>query len=289
MKILVTGTSGRVGAAISLALRHSNHVVGLDIVPAPTTQVIADLGDAAALVAALRGCDAVVHAAALHAPHVGRVPDAEFMRVNVDATRQLLRLAADQGVRRFVLTSTTALYGSGGHGQSAAAWVDEQLTPRPQTIYHHSKLAAEQLVQEAAAAGDLSATVLRMSRCFPEPAPLMALYRLHRGIDLRDVVSAHEFALALTEPAYRLFVVSAATPFEPADAMALAIAAQEVLARRAPALVAEFARRGWPLPAAIDRVYASHALCRLGWQPHHGFEAVLTQLDSGSPEVLPDQ
>jgi UDP-glucose 4-epimerase len=34
-----------------------------------------------------------------------------------------------------------------------------------------------------------------MGRCFPEPAPAMALARLHRGIDARDVAEAHALAL----------------------------------------------------------------------------------------------
>lgn len=288
MKVLVTGASGRVGRAICAHLGASHEVLGLDRLPSPHTQWVADVGDAPTLARALNGVQAVVHTAALHAPHVGVAPEAEFQRINVDATRQLLKLAEAAGVERFVFTSTTALYGHAATPTGRAGWVDEALPPQPRTIYHRSKLAAEALVQRAAANGRLSATVLRMSRCFAEPAALMAAYRLHRGVDVRDVANAHALALGLAEPGYRVFIASGATPFERADCPALAHDAARVLRHKAPELEAAFAQRGWPLPRSIDRVYVPHALMALGWQPRHGFDEVLRQLDAASPEVLPE-
>ena len=60
----------------------------------------------------------------------------------------------------------------------------------------------------------MTVTSLRMSRCFPEPAEFMAWYRLHRGIDRRDVAEAHALALDRRGPP-ATYVISAATPFEP--------------------------------------------------------------------------
>ena len=74
-----------------------------------------------------------------------------------------------------------------------AVWVDEQLEPQPRDIYDQTKLEAEQLV--ASAGGSMTVTTLRMSRCFPEAAELMAWYRLYRGVDRRDVAEAHALAL----------------------------------------------------------------------------------------------
>lgn len=285
MKILVTGSSGRVGRAIHARLRGAHDVTGLDRRPSPTADIVASLDDEKTLAAALRGCDAVVHVAALHAPHVGQRPDAEFEAINVEGTARVARLAGEAGVRRIVFTSTTALYGSGG--VEAAEWVTEDTLPRPRTIYHHTKLAAERLLEAAVAEHGLAVTALRMSRCFPEPAPLMAVYRLHRGVDARDVAEAHALALDWEGPGFRKLVVSGAKPFLPEDAVALALRAPEVLAHRAPALVDAFAARGWDLPPAIDRVYdARRARDVLGWIPRHGFEEVLAELDRGSAEVL---
>ncbi len=288
MKILVTGATGRVGRALVVRLARQHQVRGLDRTPSSTAHWVGDLGDADLLRRALHGVDAVVHAAALHAPQVGRVPDAEFQRVNVDATRALAEAACAAGVGQIVYTSTTALYGDAATPPQAAGWVDEQLLPQPRTIYHRSKLAAEQLLARLADAGAFGLTVLRMSRCFPETAPQMACARLHRGVDARDVAEAHALALDTARPGVRLCIVSGATPFLPGDAAALKADAPAVLRRRAPALVQAFADRGWALPSSIDRIY-SPALARheLGWQPRHGFAEVLRQLDEASAEVLP--
>ncbi len=285
MKIVVTGSTGRVGRAIHARLAREHEVVGFDEKPSPTTDVVARLQDVVALGRVVQGADAVVHVAALHAPHVGIRSDSDFERINVEATGALARIAIAAKVRRFVFTSTTALYGSGGI--EAAEWVDEDTVPRPKTIYHRTKIAAEGLLESAANENGLAITALRMSRCFPEPAPLMAAYRLHRGVDARDVAEAHALALAWEGPGFRRFVISGATPFRREDAEGLCTRAPEVLAQRAPELVAAFVARGWKLPAAIDRVYdPARARAGLGWTPRFGFEEVLGELERGSPEVL---
>ncbi|MCW5662232.1 MAG: NAD(P)-dependent oxidoreductase [Piscinibacter sp.] len=281
MRIALTGGAGRIGRAIRARLAREHDVVALDRRAAPTVELVGDLGNETLLDRLCAGADALVHVAALHAPHVGVLPDSEFERINVLGTQRLIEAAARHGVARIVYTSTTALYGTGG-------WIDEDTPPRPRTVYHRSKLAAEALLEHAAAAGGPSVRILRMSRCFPEPAPAMAAYRLHRGVDARDVAEAHTLALAHDGPCCATYVISSTTPFEPGDMPALQRDAVPVLRRRAPGLVAEFARRGWPLPATIDRVYdAARARHALGWAPHHGVASVLAQADAGSTEVLP--
>ncbi|MDT7834353.1 NAD-dependent epimerase/dehydratase family protein [Aquabacterium sp. OR-4] len=320
MKVLVTGSSGRIGQAVLQALQAQGHAVqGLDQRPGPGSTWVGDLADAALLSRALRGVQAVVHAAALHAPQVGQLADAEFERVNVLGTQRLAQAALQAGVRRVVYTSTTALYGAGeaaAHAPgtpAAVPWITEATVPRPRTIYHRSKLAAERVLAEAVAAsqGALSLRVLRMSRCFPEPAPLMAVYRLHRGVDARDVAQAHLLALhhgpmpqagLSASPAgpglaggcgladVACFIVSGLPPFVPADAAALGSDLAGVLQRRCPGLLQAFAQRGWAVPAGIDRVYdPSLAVQCLGWRPRCGFESVLAQWAAGAPEVLAPQ
>jgi len=112
---------------------------------------------------------------------VGLVSEIDFQSVNVRATRTLAELAIEAGVKQFVFTSTTALYGSASTPGLTAAWVDEGLEPQARTIHHRTKLAAEVLLEAISLARALAVTVLRMSRCFPERAPIMASYRLHRG------------------------------------------------------------------------------------------------------------
>lgn len=288
MKVVVTGASGRVGRAIVVRLARAHEVVGVDRAPSSTAAIVGELDDAAVLDRACAGADAVVHAAALHAPHVGVLPDAEFERVNVGGTAAVVAAMVRHEVPRLVFTSTTALYGAAAERRGHAVWIDEATVPQPRTIYHRTKLAAEAFLHEAASRHGIAVRVLRMSRCFPEAAPVMAVYRLHRGIDARDVASAHEAALLHDGPLHALHLVSGRTPFHAEDAEALVLDAPAVLRRRCPALAEAFARRGWALPQSIDRVYdASLAATELGWEPRHGWDEVLAMHDRASSEVLP--
>lgn len=288
MKVLLTGSSGRVGRAIHHRLVRDGHdVLGYDASPSSTAAVVADLLDRNALEHAIDGCDAVVHVAALHAPHVGLRSEADFQRINVDATAMLVDVAKRAGATRFVLTSTTALYGDAATPEGHAGWVDEELVPAPRTIYHRSKLAAEAVVKDAAGSA-FGVGVIRMSRCFPEPANVMAAFRLHRGVDARDVATAHVAALSHIRSGIQHYVVSGETPFLRGDAEALWHDAAAVLRQRAPALVAAFDSRGWPLPMRIDRVYdSSRAIRELGWRPKHGLDSLLRMADEECGEVLP--
>ena len=286
MRVLLTGSSGRVGRTIYGALVPGHEVSGLDRHPFSTTRLVGDFCDADFLRRALIGVDAVIHTAALHAPHVGHLPDREFVRINVDGVQRLLDLALQAGVRNLVFTSTTAVYGYAIQ-RGACTWVDETTEPQPRTIYHRSKLQAEAMLESAAGPG-LTVRVIRMSRCFPEPVDRMAVYRLHRGIDLRDVAAAHLAALQADGPDFQRYIASGATPFHALDLPALSADPVEVILQRQPDLMQAFAQRGWPLRPRIDRVYDASAIERdLGWRSRHGWQAVLAHYDQGSIEVLP--
>jgi nucleoside-diphosphate-sugar epimerase len=287
MNILLTGSSGRIGRAIHARLCGEHRIVGFDVAPAATTEVVSSLAKTQRLRAELRDIDTVIHTASLHAPHVGVRSEAEFEAVNVDGTRDLVRLAMQAGVRRLVYTSTTAVYAAAAIAPDRAAWIDEDTPPLPRTIYHRSKLAAEAIVEAAAQDHGMPVCVIRMSRCFPEPAPVMALYRLHRGVDARDVADAHAAAVCDVHAGFRRYVVSGATVFTPEDAHELFRDAPAVLKRRAPDLVEAFERRRWPLPASIDRVYSSGRIrADLAWRPRYGYAEVLAELDRGSSTML---
>ncbi|MFS8110792.1 NAD(P)-dependent oxidoreductase [Rhizobium jaguaris] len=286
MRIVLTGSSGRLGRAIFNALATNHAVAGIDRSPFSTTHLLGDFADAVLLRGALTGADAIVHCAALHAPHVGTVPDGEFYRVNVEGTRLLAEASLAAGVKRLVFTSTTALY---GHAvlPGRCTWVDEDTVPQPRSIYHRTKLEAERILEDMAGP-DLHVRVLRMSRSFPEPANVMAAYRLHRGVDIRDVADAHAAALTNGGDHFQRHIISAGTLFKAEDCEALAVDVAAVIKLRAPGLAAKFAQRSWPLPQNIDRVYASKSAGTvLGWHFRFGYDEVFAQLQRGSLEVLP--
>lgn len=275
MKLLVTGSSGYIGAAIAARLRREADVVGLDLRPGPETTRVGDITDEDLVGHMLRGVSAVVHSAALHVPHLADSTEREFQRVNVDGTRTMVEAAAASGVSRFVLTSTTSVYGCSERGGPPATWAGEELAPQPADVYDRTKLAAEELVRRASE-GRMSSVILRMSRCFPESEHLVAFYRMYRGVDRRDAAEAHHQAVVGPVTGSVTVNVSAASPFRAEDLAALWDDPWPVIERRVPGVRAAFKQRGWPLPPRIDRVYpVEHAARLLGYRPRYGVDRLL--------------
>src|SRR3954470_10522541 len=206
MRILVTGSSGHLGEAL---MRTLDGAVGLDVLPSPYTSVVGSVADRATVKRALRGVDAVVHAATLHKPHVGSHSRQEFIATNLTGTLNLLEEAVAVGVSRFVFTSTTSAFGRAlvPPPGAPAAWITEDVRPVPRNIYGVTKVAAEDLCELAHRDHGLPCLILRTSRFFPEgddrddvraaypDANVKVNELLYRRVDIEDVVSAHERAL----------------------------------------------------------------------------------------------
>src|SRR5262245_39395396 len=143
MRILLTGSSGWLGQTLAPRLGALGHeVVGLDPVPAAQTTVVGSVTDRALVrsVIAEGRIQAIIHAGALHKPHIERHAPADFIAVNVAGTLNLLDEAVAQGVNRFVFTSTTSLMvsrriraGKAG-GARRAMWLTEDMQPEPRNI-----------------------------------------------------------------------------------------------------------------------------------------------------------
>jgi dihydroflavonol-4-reductase len=115
MKVLLTGATGFVGHHVALALasqgadlrmlvRKSSNLANLEGIPGDT--FVGDLAQPESIRTGLAGCDAVVHVAADYRLWI-RDPQAMY-RANVDGTRELLSMALESGVKRFVYTSSVA-------------------------------------------------------------------------------------------------------------------------------------------------------------------------------------
>jgi nucleoside-diphosphate-sugar epimerase len=298
MKILVTGSAGHLGEALVLSLREQGHeVAGLDILASPFTSERGSIADRATVRHAMAGARWVFHAATLHKPHVGTHGRQAFIDTNITGTLNLLEEAAANGVEAFVYTSTTSVFGDAliPPPGSPAAWVTEDVRPIPKNIYGVTKAAAEDLCQLFHRNQGLACIVLRTSRFFPEAdddEAARAAYAddntkanefLFRRVDIEDVVSAHLLA-AERAPALglRRYIVSATTPFMPEDLAELRRNAPVVLSRRVPGYEPEYARRGWKMAPAIDRVYVNErSRIQLGWQPRHDFRSLIERLKAG--------
>lgn len=137
---LVTGGSGKVGTWIVPALAAHGEVVVLDRVPPsarPARFVAGDVSDAAVVRAAISGCGAVVHLAAI----ADEAPLADLLAANVAATGHVLEAARSAGVQRVVLASSNRV--TGCYGRDVV--VSPTDPPRPDTFYGVSKVAVEAL------------------------------------------------------------------------------------------------------------------------------------------------
>jgi nucleoside-diphosphate-sugar epimerase len=149
-KVVVTGGSGRLGEfVIRELLAHSYEVLSLDRVP-PREKLcmswLADLRQPGDLFEAVRDTYGVIHLGAYQAPNLA--PDGETFSNNVSATYNVLRAAADMGVKRIVLASSTAAF---GFIYAKKLWapdylpLDEKHPSKPQDSYGLSKLVGEQI------------------------------------------------------------------------------------------------------------------------------------------------
>jgi UDP-glucose 4-epimerase len=300
VRVLVTGSSGHLGEALVRELRAAGaEVRGLDLLPSPWTDVVASVTDRPAVRGALAGVAAVLHTATLHKPHVATSARQDFLDTNVTGTLTVLEESVAAGVGRFVMTSTTSAFGRALRPAEGlpAAWITEDVVPRPRNVYGVTKVAAEDLCELVARQDGLPCLVLRTSRFFPEddddpavragydPGNAKVTELLHRRVDLADVVTAHVAALERA-PAlgFGRYVVSATTPFRPDDVAELRRDLPAVVDRVAPGWRPVYAARGWRLPTSIDRVYDNaRARAELGWRPRHDFAAALQALQEGRP------
>jgi UDP-glucose 4-epimerase len=298
MKILVTGSSGHLGEALVRTLREQAHeVVALDILESPFTTHVGSISDRDCVRRCMAGVEVVLHAATLHKPHVTTHSRQDFVDTNVTGTLNLLEEAVAAGVKSFVYTSTTSVFGDAlvPPADAAAAWVTEDVVPVPKNIYGVTRAAAEDLCQLFHRNRRLPCIVLRTSRFFPEEDDdrtvrdtyaddnAKANEYLHRRVDVEDVVSAHLLAARHASAlGFRRYIVSATTPFMPDDLAVLRRDAPAVVRRHVPHYEAEYARRHWTMVPRIDRVYVNaRARTELAWRPRYDFAFVIERLAAG--------
>jgi nucleoside-diphosphate-sugar epimerase len=296
MKVLVTGSAGHLGEALVRALgERGEEVVGLDILDSPFTSIVGSIVDRACVRRSMREVQIVFHAATLHKPHVATHPRQQFIDTNITGTLNLLEEAVAAGVKSFIYTSTTSVFGDAliPPEGAPAAWITEQVTPVPKNIYGVTKAAAEDLCQLFHRNQKLPCLVLRTSRFFPEEddnpkiretypdANTKVNELLYRRVDIEDVVSAHLLAAERTSAiGFRKYIISATSPFQPEDLADLRSDAPRVVRKYVPKYETEYVRRGWRIFPSISRVCVNQrARSELGWRPVYDFHRVIDALE----------
>lgn len=292
--VLVTGSAGHLGEGLAWTLSGEGVAVrGLDIKPSRHTTQVGSVFDPGIVSEAMAGIDTVFHTATLHKPHVKTHSRQDFIDTNISGTQTLLDAAEANGVRRFIFTSTTSVFGHAMQPEQGgdAVWVSEDLVPEPKNIYGLTKLTAEGLCRLAHRETGLPCVVLRTSRFFPEDddsVKVRSRYSadnskanefLYRRAELEDIVAAHVCAASCAEQiGFGLYIISASPPFCQSDLALLAEDAAQVVERYYPGFRDVYLDMGWEMFETLDRVYDnSKALRELGWKPRHDFQSVLDE------------
>ncbi len=222
--IVVTGAAGRLGKQVAqLLLDRGYEVLATDKAPAEglsTDFVVADLVEPEAVEKLLEKAESVVHLGAIPGPlsDDSRV----IFENNVQSTFNVMKAAAEKGLRRVVFSSSA--FGM-GWAHDGAAFVplylplDEEHPMMPFEPYGLSKQVGEVIGQMIARNSSTSVVSLRFTNVvypekqaeFPWPAPtpekpltlVMWAYA-----DPRDVVEAHLLALEADLQGHEAFLIA---------------------------------------------------------------------------------
>ena len=172
-KILITGADGFIGSHLTESLVREGYSVRafvmynsfnswgwLDHASAEIKKNIevfaGDIRDPHGVYEAMRGCDAVLHLAALIAiPYSYHSPDT-YIDTNVKGTLNVLQAARELGVKRVIHTSTSEVYGT-----ARFAPITEEHPLQGQSPYSASKIGADQLAYSFYSSFDLPVVIAR--------------------------------------------------------------------------------------------------------------------------------
>ena len=302
MNIFITGGAGYIGSATAEALINSGHSVTVydslvtghrGAVPSGAKFIRATLDDSHALVEALTSqkFDAVMHFAAFIEAGESMKDPGRFFHNNFSNSLSLMETAVRAGVKKFVLSSTAAVY------QSSEEPLTEESPLGPTNVYGHTKLMTEQALEWYRQIHGLHFAALRyFNACGalpgrgeahqPESHLIPRVLQIALGqaqaatifgtdyptpdgtcirdyIHIADLVSAHQLALAALEKSDRLvYNVGSGNGYSVREVIETA---RKVTGHSIP--VVENPRR----PGDSARLVASSEKIRreLGWKPQH--------------------
>lgn len=192
MNFLITGAAGFLGSSIANQLAREGHQVrGLDDLSTGDPQALSpdvhftrgDVNDRPKLWTLLQEVDCVYHLAARVSVPESILYPREYNAVNVGGTVSLMEAMRDVGVRRVVFASSGALYGT----QDIQPLTEGQ-TPRPNSPYAVSKLAAEYYVRTIGGLWGIETVSLRIFNAYgpgqhlPASNPPVVPYFLRQAV-----------------------------------------------------------------------------------------------------------
>jgi NAD dependent epimerase/dehydratase len=298
-KILVTGADGFIGSHLTEALVRRGHDVRAFVLYnsfnswgwldqcAPDVKgkfdvFAGDIRDPNGVKEAMKGCDTVLHLAALIAiPYSYHSPDT-YIDTNVKGTLNVLQAARQLDVRRVVHTSTSEVYGT-----ARFVPITEDHPLQGQSPYSASKIAADQLAYSFYASFGLPVVIARPFNTYGPrqsaraviPTIITQIANGQRQIKLGAVSPTRDFNFvsdtvdafmaALNSDRGLGEVVNFGSNFEVSIGETAALIA-EIMGTELEIVTDEARLR--PAKSEVERLWADNAKARdlFGWTPRHG-------------------
>jgi NAD dependent epimerase/dehydratase len=295
-KVLVTGADGFIGSHLV------EHLVGrgddvrafcmynsmgswgwLDTVPKQTQDnldvVLGDIRDGHCVREAMRGCDTVLHLAALIGIPYSYVAPESYVDTNVTGTLNVLMAARDLGTAKVVTTSTSEVYGS---AQFVPITEDHPLVG--QSPYAATKIGADQMALSFHASFDLPVAVARPFNTYGPrqsaraviPTIITQIASGRRTIELGTLTPTRDFnfvadtARGLAAVADHPDTVGQVTNLGSAFEISVGDTARMIAeVMNADVEIVQDPARVRPEASEVDRLFASNDKARdvMGWQP----------------------
>jgi UDP-glucuronate 4-epimerase len=317
MKVLLTGCAGFIGARVAHLLLDQGHTVaGIDNLNQSYDVRLkswrldqltgrerwsfhrGDIADRAALFVLLETAttenpsqsgrppfDAVINLAARAGVRQSVSDPASYLLTNIVGTLNLLDFCKERGVRKFILASTSSLYGA----NNPCPFSEDANTDRPLSSYAASKKGAEVLAFSYHHLHGLDVTVLRYFTVYgPAGRPDMSLFRLVQwisegrpvtvfgdGTQSRDFTYVDDIArgtvAGLTHLGYEIINLGSNGPFKLNEAIALV---EQATSHKANIVYSPSD------PSDVRATWANieKASRLLNWRPQVGFEAGIDRL-----------
>lgn len=298
-RILVTGADGFIGSHLTEELVRRGHAVRafvcynsfgswgwLDSLERPvrdSLDVIAgDVRDPFGIKEAMKGCDIVLHLAALVAIPYSYHSPATYVATNINGTLNVLQAARELDVAKLVHTSTSEVYGT-----ARFVPITEDHPLQGQSPYSASKIGADQMAMSFHASFGTPVAIIRPFNTYGPrqsaravlPAIILQIASGERALKLGSLTPTRDFnfvtdivrgfiAMAETDAAVGR-VVNLGSNFEISIGKAVAMIAQ--LMGTQVSIQTEM-QRVRPVGSEVERLCADNTRARelLGWQPEFG-------------------
>lgn len=186
MKILITGATSKIATNLTKSLSSNHVLVLLSRSQKLSNQAMSysiDISDKIRLAQIMEKekPDAVIHLASMLAEACEQ-DEPQAHKVNIEATKNLARLSNENGVKRFIFASTSAVY-----NQPKLEPTDEQSNIGPRSVYAKTKLLAEDRLRTASKLRVTEFTTLRLFNVYGPSFSDSLVYKLVHSTKARPV------------------------------------------------------------------------------------------------------